>query len=208
MKSNLYKYIEFFISFVLLPVSFTLNFPLWIKITLGLLGFVYVVFVLLKIENNQFKISENLNWKQFWKQTFIRFVLIALATIVFVWMVDNANLFQVVINKPKLWVFIIFTYSVFSVYPQELIFRTFYFQRYKGLFKNESLFIFLNAIVFSLAHLFYGNALVNLITFLGGLLFAITFNKTQSTLLVSIEHIIYGCWLFTVGMGDMLGFPH
>jgi len=26
-------------------------------------------------------------------------------------------------------------------------------------------------------------------------------------LLVSIEHAIYGCWLFTVGMGSMLGFP-
>ena len=45
------------------------------------------------------------------------------------------------------------------------------------------------------------------LTFLGGLIFAITYYKTKSTLLVSIEHAIYGCWLFTVGMGDMLGFP-
>jgi membrane protease YdiL (CAAX protease family) len=93
------------------------------------------------------------------------------------------------------------------VYPQELIYRTFYFQRYSKLFNNNSLFIFINAIVFSLAHIFFRNTLVIVLTFLGGLLFALTYSKTQSTLLVSIEHAVYGCWLFTVGMGEMLGFP-
>lgn len=45
------------------------------------------------------------------------------------------------------------------------------------------------------------------LTFVGGLLFAFTFQKTKSTLLVTVEHAIYGSWLFTVGMGNMLGFP-
>ena len=53
----------------------------------------------------------------------------------------------------------------------------------------------------------FKNSLVLALTFLGGLLFAFTFYKTKSTLMVSIEHAIYGCWLFTVGMGSMLGFP-
>ena len=75
------------------------------------------------------------------------------------------------------------------------------------LFKNRSVFVFVNAIVFSLAHIFFRNSLVLLLTFLGGILFAITFNKTRSTILVTIEHAIYGCWLFTVGMGEMLAFP-
>jgi membrane protease YdiL (CAAX protease family) len=61
--------------------------------------------------------------------------------------------------------------------------------------------------LFSWAHIFFKNSLVMILTFLGGILFAITFKKTQSTLLVSIEHAVYGCWLFTVGMGSMLGFP-
>ncbi len=75
------------------------------------------------------------------------------------------------------------------------------------LFNSNMLFLFVNAIVFSLAHLFFKNTLVVILTFLGSLLFAFTFNKTKSTLLVSIEHAIYGSWLFTVGMGSMLGFP-
>ena len=111
------------------------------------------------------------------------------------------------LNKPIKWLVLLFVYSFFSVYPQELVYRTFFFKRYDGLFKNEALFIFVNAILFSLAHLFFGSTLVLILTFLGGFLFAYTYKKTQSTLLVSIEHALYGCWLFTVGMGEMLGFP-
>ena len=67
--------------------------------------------------------------------------------------------------------------------------------------------ILVNAVLFSLAHLFFRNALVMILTFLGGIVFALTYHKTKSTLLVAIEHAIYGCWLYTVGMGEMLGFP-
>jgi membrane protease YdiL (CAAX protease family) len=102
---------------------------------------------------------------------------------------------------------ILIFYTFFSVYPQELIYRTFFFQRYQSLLKNESLFILINAVVFSLAHIFFKNTLVLFSTFIGGIIFAYTYKKTKSTLLVSIEHAIYGCWLFTVGMGNMLGFP-
>jgi uncharacterized protein len=207
MQKHIYKYTEFFIIFVLLPVSFTLDYLIWIKLIIGFLGFLYVIFVLLKIEGNTFKIAENLNWNQFWKATTVKLFAIIMVTTLFVWFTDKESLFNVLLNQPFKWFVVLFIYSVFSVYPQELIYRTLYFQRYKDLFKNENLFIFLNAIVFSLAHLFFRNTLVLLFTFLGGLLFALTYQKTKSTLLVSIEHAIYGCWLFTVGMGDMLGFP-
>ena len=188
-------------------MSFTLDYLIWIKLIIGFLGFLYVIFVLLKIEGNTFKIAENLNWNQFWKATTVKLFAIIMVTTLFVWFTDKESLFNVLLNQPFKWFVVLFIYSVFSVYPQELIYRTLYFQRYKDLFKNENLFIFLNAIVFSLAHLFFRNTLVLLFTFLGGLLFALTYQKTKSTLLVSIEHAIYGCWLFTVGMGDMLGFP-
>jgi len=208
MGTTIYRSLELLILFVGIPVSFALEFPVWIKMILGLLGFGYVVFVLLRIEKNQFKISENLNWKHFWKQTLLKLIGIAIVTTLYMWIFDSSNLYSVIRNKPMLWVVILFLYSLFSVYPQELIYRTFFFQRYEGLFKSEVLFVLFNAALFSLAHLFFRNALVMLLTFLGGILFALTFKKTKSTVLVSIEHAIYGCWLFTVGMGEMLGFPH
>lgn len=202
-----YKLAELFTLFVLVPVSLVLDFSLWIKLGMGLVGFIYIIVVLLKIEKNKFRIAKNLIWKAFWQRTFIQLLIIALLTTLYVWFVDKESLFIVVRTKPGLWLFILFFYSVFSVYPQELIYRTFYFQRYQSLFKDENLFIIINAILFSLAHLFFRNTLVMVLTFIGGILFALSYKKTKSTLLVSIEHAIYGCWLFTVGMGSMLGFP-
>jgi membrane protease YdiL (CAAX protease family) len=207
MKSISYKLVEFFIIFIGFPISFVFNFVIWIKMMMAGFGFLYIIFVLLRIEKNKFKIAPNLNWKVFWKQTIIKLLVIALITTVFVWVTDKKTLFNVLLNKPGLWIMILFIYSLFSVYPQELIYRTFFFQRYAELFKSNNLLIFINAIVFSLGHIFFRNTLVLVLTFLGGLLFAVSFNKTKSTLLVSVEHAIYGCWLFTVGMGDMLGFP-
>tara|TARA_R110000787_G_scaffold59922_9_gene135862 strand:+ start:1886 stop:2266 length:381 start_codon:yes stop_codon:yes gene_type:complete len=120
---------------------------------------------------------------------------------------DANKLFCVVLNKPLLWLAILGVYTILSVWPQEIIYRTFFFSRYEALFQNKKLLIFVNAILFSLAHLFFKNTLVIVLTFIGGLLFAYTYYKTKSTLLASIEHAIYGNWLFTVGMGEMLAFP-
>jgi len=193
MQSIAYKLTEFFIIFVLVPVSFAVSYPIWIKLCIGLIGFIYIIFILLKVEKNKFKIARNLNWKQFWRQSIFQLIIIAVITSVYMWFIDKENLFTVVLNKPLLWLMILFIYSFFSVYPQELIYRTFFFQRYQALFKSQKLFLLVNAMLFSLAHIFF--------------MFALTFKKTKSTLLVSIEHAIYGCWLFTVGMGSMLGFP-
>lgn len=207
MQDTKYKLVEFFLIFIIVPISFVIDFPVWIKMTIGLLGFLYIIFVLLRVEKEKFRLSKGLDWKTFFKQTFLKLLGIAVITSLYVYFTNASDLFIVLRKNPKLWIGILFIYSVFSVYPQELIYRTFYFKRYETLFKNKKQFLFINAIVFSLAHLFFKNTLVIVLTFLGGLLFAFTYNKTQSTVLVSIEHAIYGCWLFTVGMGEMLGFP-
>jgi CAAX protease family protein len=207
MSSTKYKLIEFLALFIILPISFTQKFPIRMKLLLGVIGFLYIIFILFKIEKIKFKIAPNINWNPFWKQTSIKFAIIALITTAFVWFTNKDVLFHVIFNKPKLWIIILFVYSFLSVYPQELIYRTFFFKRYNSFFKNSNLLLFVNAIVFSLGHIFFRNTLVLVLTFFGGLLFAYTFSKTKSTLLVSIEHAIYGCWLFTVGMGSMLGFP-
>ena len=207
MQSTTYKLTEFYLIFIILPVSFALDYPFKIKAFLAVSGFAYVIYLLLNVEGNKFKVASNLKWRSFWINVFVKLLIIGFLTITYMLVTAKSNLFHVLYQKPKLWVIVLFAYAMFSVYPQELIYRTLYFQRYRSLFKSKSLFVFLNAIVFSLGHIFYRNPLVLLMTFLGGILFALTYEKTKSTLLVSIEHAIYGCWLFTVGMGSMLGFP-
>ncbi len=207
MKHPRYLLLEFFLIFILVPVSFAFTYPVWIKGAIALLGLGYIVYVLFRIEKIKFRIKRGINWKTFWKRIGITFLVIALITTVFVYFVAPDNLFFVPRTNPGLFVIILFIYTFLSVWQQEIIYRTFFFKRYEALFEHKYLFIFVNAIVFSLAHIFFKNTLVMVLTFIGGLLFALTYFKFRSTTLVSIEHALYGNWLFTVGMGQMLAFP-
>ena len=207
MKASTYLATEFFILFVLLPLSFAIPYAIWIKVILAVAGFIYIIFILGRIERISFGIEKNIAWKSFWKRVAVTFLVVAAVTTMFVWISDSSALFYVPMNKPGLYFIILFVYTILSVWPQEIIYRTFFINRYARLFRSKYLLVFINAVLFSLAHLFFRNTLVSILTFLGGLLFALTFLKYKSTLLVSIEHAIYGNWLFTVGMGQMLAFP-
>jgi membrane protease YdiL (CAAX protease family) len=117
------------------------------------------------------------------------------------------NLFIVMRKKPILWITICFFYSFFSVLPQELLYRSFFFSRYNTLFKSPFSLIIINAIAFSLAHSIFNNIYISILTLIGGFVFAATYHKTKSLLFTSIEHAIYGSWLFTLGIGEYLAFP-
>ena len=199
--------IEFFLLFFLLPISLMLPYNAWVKLGLIVGGFIYIIYILLRKTKVRFRIKQGVAWKAFWKRILLSFLIIAAVTAAYVYIVDANKLFCVPRTNMSLWVRILFIYTFLSVWPQEIIYRTFFFERYGHLFNSERLAIFVNAVVFSLAHVLLQSTLVIVLTFIGGLLFGYTYAKTRSTTLVSIEHAIYGNWLFTVGMGGMLAFP-
>ena len=207
MQSSKYLATEFFLLFIALPLSLLLPYDFKIKGISILVAFIYLLFVLFKKTPVRFKLNKQIDWQAFGKTTVIKFFGIAIITTLYVYIMDASALFCVPRNTPQLWVTILFVYTFLSVWPQEVIYRAFFFERYQSLFTNKNIFIFVNAIVFCMAHLFLRNTLVTVLTFIGGLLFAYTYTKTKSTTLVSIEHAVYGNWLFTVGMGQMLAFP-
>ena len=189
IKSRAFLTGEFLLLFVLLPLS--LAAPMEVR----------------KFEGLKFRIHKNLNWSSFLKRIGITFSVIIIVTILFVRYKDPSALFYVPLNNPLLFITILLFYSLLSVWPQEIIYRTFFFERYASLFQTKFSLVLVNAVVFSLAHLFFKNFLVIVLTFIGGILFGLTYIKYKSTTLVSIEHALYGNWLFTVGMGEMLAFP-
>ncbi|KAA1246361.1 CPBP family intramembrane glutamic endopeptidase [Aquimarina sp. RZ0] len=207
MQTTFTRGLELLLLFVLLPVSYLLSYPTYIKAALTLLGFGYIVILLVKSKLLKFVLPDRSLWKPFWRETIIKLGIVMIITSLYVFWIAPDKIFSVVLKKPGLWVIILFVYSFLSVWPQEIIYRTFFYHRYECLINNKWLFMFFNAILFSLAHIFLKSFLVQLLTFAGGLLFAFTYYKTKSTTLVSIEHAIYGNWLFTVGMGEMLAFP-
>ncbi|WP_446745790.1 CPBP family intramembrane glutamic endopeptidase [Silvibacterium acidisoli] len=110
-------------------------------------------------------------------------------------------LFGLVRTHPLLWALIMVLYPVLSVYPQGVIYRVFVMHRY-GKGKPGAIAILLSACSFALMHVVFRNPVALILTFAGGLLFAWRQARTQSLLVSSIEHSLYGCLLFTVGLGQ------
>lgn len=100
-----------------------------------------------------------------------------------------------------LWLMIMVGYPLFSVYPQEVIFRAFFFRRYAGLFGGSWGLIAASSVVFGFVHIVFGNLIAVPMTLVGGVMFAFTYRRSGSVLAASIEHALYGCLVFTIGLG-------
>jgi hypothetical protein len=108
---------------------------------------------------------------------------------------------------PRFWALVLITYPIFSVYPQSLVYRTFLLHRYRSLFQREAdappaILIFASAAAFALMHLPFHNWIAVALTFPGGILFARHYLNSKSLCVSSIEHALYGCFLFTIGLGQ------
>jgi membrane protease YdiL (CAAX protease family) len=100
------------------------------------------------------------------------------------------------------WLMVMVLYPLLSVTTQEIMFRLFFFSRYRALFGNDTqAAIVLNAALFTFAHIAFQNLTTLVISFLGGLLFAWRYEQTRSFWAVVLEHSLYGNLLFTLGLG-------
>jgi membrane protease YdiL (CAAX protease family) len=92
-------------------------------------------------------------------------------------------------------------YPVASVYPQGVVYRLFLFERYRGLFGGGWGIVLASAAAFAFMHVVFRNPLAIALTLPAGLLFAARYWQTGSLAVSSLEHALYGCAIFTVGLG-------
>jgi hypothetical protein len=92
-------------------------------------------------------------------------------------------------------------YSLPSVYPQGIIDRLFLFDRYHGLFGARWGIVLARAAAFAFVDIVFCNALAVALTLPAGLLFAVRYWQTGSLMASSFEHALYGCAIFTIGLG-------
>jgi len=104
-------------------------------------------------------------------------------------------------SNPRLWLVVMVLYPALSVYPQGIVYRAFMFQRYRDLFGPPWAIVVASAIAFAYVHIIFRNRLALFLTFLAGMLFAIRYLQTQSLFVSSFEHALYGCAIFTIGLG-------
>ncbi len=109
-------------------------------------------------------------------------------------------LFTFVRERPLLWLAVMLLYPILSVIAQEFICRRYMFARFSGLLSTRNLII-LSGIAFGMGHLLFNNWVSPTLCVIGGMIFAATYHKTRSLALVSIEHALYGDFVFTLGLG-------
>ena len=128
--------------------------------------------------------------------------LVSFIMIVLIYLIKADLLFSLIKTNVLVWLFVIILYPLFSVYPQELIYRSFFFHRYRNLFTDTKILIAINALLFGYMHIIFHNWPAVILTMLGGVYFAILYQRSGSIIFVSIVHAIYGILVFTLGLGE------
>ena len=103
-------------------------------------------------------------------------------------------------EAPLVLLLIAIGYPWLSAYPQEITHRAFFFHRYSCILPGAWM-IAVNAVAFMWLHAPFWSPEALMLTLPGGVLFAITYQKTKSTLAATIEHALYGWWAFFTGFG-------
>lgn len=125
----------------------------------------------------------------------------ALALTAAVALARRDDLFDLPRRNPWLWLAVMVLYPVLSVYPQELIFRSFLFHRYAPVFGEGTGLVAASAVAFGYVHILFGNWISVVMSGVGGWIFATRYLRTQSLFTASVEHSVYGMLIFTIGLG-------
>ncbi len=207
MNANQYRWLEFTLIFVSLPLlGFFLRAYLanWLIPALIILMAVCGMLLLSDPHFKRFRLTSLGQFSAVKRRLFSFFFLGALFSGMFYGIMNQENWFSLPRISFNDWLMLLLLYPILSVMPQELIFRTYFFHRYKRIMPSKTVRIIVSASVFALAHIVYANVLAVLLAFLGGLLFSYTYAQSRSTFVCVIEHSLWGLWMFTLGLGDVL----
>tara|TARA_B100001971_G_C18106876_1_gene492009 strand:- start:95 stop:733 length:639 start_codon:yes stop_codon:yes gene_type:complete len=207
LNANQYRWLEFTLIFVSLPLlGFFLRAYLanWLIPALIILMAVCGMLLLSDPHFKRFRLTSLGQFSAVKRRLFSFFFLGALFSGMFYGIMNQENWFSLPRNSFNDWLMLLLLYPILSVMPQELIFRTYFFHRYKRIMPSKTVRIIVSASVFALAHIVYANVLAVLLAFLGGLLFSYTYAQSRSTFVCVIEHSLWGLWMFTLGLGEVL----
>jgi membrane protease YdiL (CAAX protease family) len=136
----------------------------------------------------------------------MRFLFVVIAVWLVVYVFFPEKLFSFPTRHPFYWLLFLLLYPPLSVYPQELLYRTFFFRRYAKIFIDKDVMIIASTLFFAFMHIVFGNGIVILSTLIGGYFFADTYARTASLRVVCLEHALYGSVIFTFGLGEFFMF--
>jgi membrane protease YdiL (CAAX protease family) len=109
-------------------------------------------------------------------------------------------LLELPLRRPMRWARLLVVYPMLSAWPQELLYRTYFFHRYRRLFGGGRALVAASAAAFSFLHVVFPNAIAIALTIPAGLVLGWTYRRTGSLVVVTVEHALYGVLVFTLGL--------
>ncbi len=203
MNKFLSRYLEFSALFILLPTAIVYFHLHGLFIVILWLFAAFCWFNLREDESFDRRKLSNFSAfnKKSLKDVLFLFSLGCMLIMAYTYVFEPARFLGFVSNRTAMWAMVMVLYPVLSVYPQEIIYRSFFFHRYAGIFGEGNRMLLISAASFAYAHIIFQNFLAVALCFIGGLIFGRTYKKHNSLLLVSLEHALYGCLIFTAGLG-------
>jgi membrane protease YdiL (CAAX protease family) len=202
MNLRVRRALEFFLLFIGVPTLVAFNIP---PIHPFLVMYIVAAGALLVLWwDRSFDRRWLWNAREFrkeWRRMLVLFVIAAPFLLLYVWIALPDRLFAFPREHTLIWFIVCLVYPVVSVYPQEVLYRPFLFHRYSMLFETRWRRIVVSALVFSYLHIVFWSPIALVLTLLGGFVFAWTYDRSRSTFAVSVEHTIYGIYVFTIGYG-------
>ncbi len=194
---------EFFVIFIFLPLAFYFHFiPLPPIPALWLVAIYCFARLMQDASFDRRKLWNPASFYPRAWQIFLLFLISAVGVGLCVAYFAPQLLFNFIKRSPIFWTLLMVLYPIFSVYPQGLIYRAFFFERYQRLFPTDFWRIAVSALAFSFVHIVFRNPIAVSLTLIGGVIFAWRYAATNSLFTSAFEHALYGCWMFTIGLGD------
>jgi membrane protease YdiL (CAAX protease family) len=203
MARLLFLTLEFAAVFVIVPLLIYYrripNLPIPYLLIIALLAF------LVLRRDPTFNVSQLYAWGNIWpllNTILIRDAVCIVGLGISVYFLAPQLLFSLIRRSPRLWALIFLLYPLLSVYPQELLYRAFFFHRYQPLFGRGWGMLAASALAFGFVHIIFRNWLAVGLCVIGGFLFSLTYQTSGSLLLACLDHAIFGNFLFTIGLGQ------
>ncbi len=204
--ATILKIAEIIAVYIGLPVLYWFDYIPVHKVIPLFLVFLIYLFVLIKDKKFNRKIF-GMNSFRNWTQMIIRVAAFFLLSVTAVIIFMPEKLFVIPRTNPLLFMLIFIFYPLWSAYPQELIYRAYFYHRFSSVFYNSRLSAIVNAILFSFSHVIFNNLIALVLTFFGSLLFTYIYRKSNSLAVTFIEHALYGNIIFATGLGEYFYLP-
>lgn len=141
------------------------------------------------------------DWRAGLRPVFLRFLVLAPLIFLAAWLFMPDDFLSFPRNAPGRWLMVMLLYPLLSVWPQEIIYRAYLRRRYAPLWRTETGYVAASAIAFGYMHIIFLNIPAVIMTAILGALLARDYAKHRSLTLVCLEHALYGCLIFTSGLG-------